>query len=148
MGLALAWGIGQTMFGHDGSDWRRGSGITLRYPETATRMHGSIPDGGRDRYLMVASTLHRMPLGIRPFGPVRGGLKTLVVDAPPRKLAASLGPLLAGSQSPVLEARGYHRVDAKSVAIDIATGFILDGEKFPAGSYVLREAQSLRFVVP
>ena len=148
VGLALAWGIGQTLFGNDGSDWRRGSRITLRYADRATRMHGSRPDGSDDRYLMVASTLHRLPLGIKPFGPPRGGLKTLVVDAPPRRLGTSLAPLLAGSQSPALDANGYHRIDTESVAIDIATSFILDGETFPPGSYLLREAQPLRFVAP
>ena len=145
--LALGWGIAQTLFGGSGSAWRAGSRIGLDYDGRATRMHDARPDGVDDRYLVFASTLHRMPIGLKPFGEPRGGLKTLVVDAPPRRLAAMAGPLLMGSQSADLERRGYHRIDADRIVMDIPTNFVLDGETFPPGAYVLREAPALRFVV-
>ena len=145
--LALGWGVAQTMFGGADSAWRAGSRVGLEFDPRARRMHDTRPDGIDDRYLVFASTLHRMPAGLKPFGDPRGGLKTLVVDAPPRRLAVMTAPLLAGSQSLNLERRGYHRVDAHRVTIDIPTRFILDGETFPPGAYVLREADALRFVV-
>ena len=146
VGLALTWGIGQTLFGGDDSAWRVGSRMMLSYGAHAERMHGAAPDGVAQRYVLFASTLHRLPLGIKPFGAVRPGLKTLVVDAPPRQLATTVGQLLMGSQSVKLERRGYHRVDSDRVEVDIASGFILDGETFPPGAYVIREAAPLNFV--
>ena len=145
--LALGWGLTQTAFGGPGSAWRTGSRVALDYDADARRMHHARPDGVDDRYLVFASTLHHLPTGVKPFGKPRGGLKTLVVDVPPRRLALLTAPLLLGSQSLDLERGGYHRVDAKRVTIDIPTRFILDGETFPPGAYILREAEALRFVV-
>ncbi|TKW75844.1 MAG: hypothetical protein DI610_01990, partial [Staphylococcus hominis] len=139
VGLALTWGIAQTLAGGAGNPWRVGSRIGLSFDPAANRMHGTVPEGVADRYLLLASTLHRLPLGLKPFGRPRPGLKTLVVDAPPRQLAAMLGPLLVGSEAGWLERRGYHRVDAKHLAVDMATGFVLDGELFPAGAYRISE---------
>lgn len=146
VGLALAWGIGQTLVGRDDSVWRAGSRMTLSYGARAERMHGAAPEGAADRYLLFASTLHRLPLGIKPFGAVRPGLKTLVIDAPPRRLLGTAGPLLMGSQSARLEQSGYHRVDSDQVDVDIASGFILDGETFAPGAYAIREGAPLNFV--
>ena len=146
VGLALAWGVGQTLFGGNDSDWRVGSRMALSFGARAERMHGATPDGVARRYLLLASTLHRLPLGLKPFGSVRPGLKTLVVDAPPRNVATTAARLLAGSQSIGLERRGYHRVDADRVVVDIESGFVLDGETFPPGAYQIREAAPLNFV--
>lgn len=148
VGLALAWGVAQTLVGGADNAWRAGSRIGLSFDPQASRMHGTVPDGVAQRYLLLASTLNRLPVGLKPFGKVRSGLKTLVVDAPPRRLAAMLGPLLAGSEARWLERRGYHRVDAKHLSVDIDAGFILDGELFPAGAYRISEASPLRFVIP
>jgi diacylglycerol kinase (ATP) len=148
VGLALAWGIGQTLFGRGTSAWRAGSRIGLGFDDRAVRMHDTRPDGTDDRYIMLASTLERLPLGLKPFGSQRPGLKLLVVDAPPRRLAMMLAPLLAGRETRALEKHGYHRVDASTVTIDTDTSFIHDGESFPRGQYVLRRAPALRFVVP
>lgn len=147
VGLALTWAIAQTLAGGANNPWRAGSRIGLSFDPEADRMHGTVPDGIADRYLLLASTLNRLPIGLKPFGTPRPGLKTLVVDAPPRQLAAMLGPLLAGSEAGWLERRGYHRVDAKHLSVDMDTGFILDGELFPAGAYRISEAQPLRFVI-
>jgi diacylglycerol kinase (ATP) len=146
VGLALTWAIAQTLFGGRHSKWRAGSAMDIAYGGHVRRMHGGRPDGVDDRYLFVASTLQRMPLELKPFGAVRPGLKTLVVDAPPPRLAMTVGPLLAGSEAAWLARNGCHRIDADSVAIDIASGFILDGETFPAGSYIIREAAPLNFI--
>lgn len=148
VGMALGMGLMRSVFGTAGSPWRRGSRMTLRYGPGSVGMHGVVPHGDARRHIMLASTLQRLPTGVKPFGTPRAGLKTLVVDAPPRRLAASLFPLLTGSETPELEQLGYHRADAERIEIDVEAGFILDGELFPGGRYVLGRAAPLRFLVP
>lgn len=146
--LALGGAIGSTLFGGPENRWRRGSRVALRYTDGVTAMHGASIHSDAPRYMMLASTLERLPAGLKPFGRPRAGLKTLVVDAPPKRLAGSVPALLAGSEKPWLETRGYHRVDATALEVDLEAGFILDGEIFPGGGYTLRQAAALRFVAP
>lgn len=146
--LAVIGSVGSTLFGGPDNRWRRGSRIALRYSEGVRALHGAATHTDANRYLMLASTLERLPAGLKPFGQPRPGMKTLVVDAPPRRLALTVPALLMGSEARWIEDRGYHRVDADTVEIDLAAGFILDGEIFPGGAYTLRRAAPLRFVAP
>jgi hypothetical protein len=151
VGLALCWAILQTLFGGANSAWRKGSRMGIRYQggaadgEHAPRSNTSTD---RARYLMLASTLKRMPVGIRPFGVPRAGLKTLVVDAPPRWLAAATPLIVAGSRAGWLDRAGYHRIDAPALDLSMESGFILDGEIYPGGDLIVREGKPIRFVVP
>ncbi|QQV78013.1 hypothetical protein H5J25_04535 [Sphingomonas aliaeris] len=95
---------------------------------------------------MLASTLERMPLGLRPFGPTRSGMKTLLIDAPPRRIVSSTLTLLAGGEGTALSALGYHRVDATQIDVDLPFGFVLDGEHFPPGSYHVRSGTPVSFL--
>ena len=148
VGLALSWAVAQTVFGSAASSWRRGERLRLRHGDRSVAMHGADLAVDRNQYLMLASTLETLPLGIRPFGSARPGLKTLTIDAPPRRILAAVGPLLAGSEAAWLERVGFHRVDAPSADLDVPGGFILDGEVFPGGAYRLSEAVPISFVVP
>src|SRR5947207_3242971 len=87
---------------------------------------GSLP---RDR--LLASTLKRLPLGLKPFGPPSAQLRSLVIDAPPKRLIRALGPLLSGAQPPWLEAAGYYRRTVAAFDVELDTRFVLDGEVFP-----------------
>lgn len=147
VGLALGWTIAQTLFGRADTAWRAGRRMGIEFGDDAVRMHACAPDGAAARYLLLVSTLCRLPLGLKPFGDPRSGLKALIVDAPPRQLAAMIGPLLAGWEGRGLERRGYHRVDASHLSVDMETGFVLDGEAFPPEAYQIRQAQALRFLV-
>ena len=146
--LALAGSILSTLFGGAQNPWRRGNRVALRYTDGVHAMHGATSHTDGNRYIMLASTLERLPAGLKPFGRPRPGKKTMVVDAPPRRLATTVPALLTGSEAEWIEARGYHRIDADAVEIDLEAGFILDGETFPGGAYTLRRGQSLRFVAP
>jgi len=146
--LAVAGAVGSTLFGSANNRWRRGSRMALRYTGDVAAMHGAETWSDAHRYMMLATTLERMPAGLKPFGQPRSGLKTLVVDAPPRRLGTTVPGLLAGSEGAWLEERGYHRVDADAVEITLEDGFILDGEIFPGGDYTMRRGTPLRFVVP
>ncbi|MFD1786832.1 diacylglycerol/lipid kinase family protein [Sphingomonas floccifaciens] len=148
VGLALAGAIGSTLFGRADNRWRRGSRMKLRYSDDARALYGAATQSDTARYMMLASTLERLPVGLKPFGRTRPGLKSLVVDAPPRGLATSVPFLLAGHEGAWLEARGYHRIDASAFDMDLDAGFILDGEIFPGGTYRVSQGAPLRFVVP
>lgn len=148
VGLALAGAVGQTLFGPADSGWRRGERMRIGFDPHSVPMHGAALRSDRARYLLLAATLERMPLGLRVFGQVRPGLKTLAIDAPPRRMLSAVGPLLGGSEAGWLEAAGYHRVDAPGLDLDLSGEFVLDGELFPAGRYRLAEGPPLSFVVP
>jgi hypothetical protein len=146
VGLTTAWVILQTLFGGAVNLWRRGTAmrLTANGRELPRSRHGS-PD---ERFIVLASTLERFPLGMRPFGRSRPGLKLAVVDAPVRWLLALLPLMLAGLDKPFMRRNGFARVDVDELELELGDRFILDGECFPAGHYRLRQGPELRFVVP
>ncbi len=143
-GLAVAMSIGgaiaQTVFAGSGNPWRQGE-----------RMRIELQDGRiveHRLYLMIASTLERLPLGLKPFGRVRAGLKLLGVDAPPRRVLLTLPALLAGSEKDWLRRAGYHRGDVDRLDVTLDGGFILDGEAYEGGALIIAKGAPLDFFVP
>lgn len=138
--LSIAGGVAQTLLGGRRNPWRRGD-------------HTHIAVAGEERvdhalYVLIASTLKRMPLGITPFGAPRAGLKLLAIDAPPKRLLRSLPTLLAGRNAAWLEAAGYHRIDAAEIALALSGDFVLDGETFPGGAMTMRQGAPIAFAAP
>lgn len=134
--ITLAGAAIQTFAGSGG--WSGGESASL-----------SVDDGERKAwFLMMASTLKRLPLGIKPFGEPRVGLKVLTVAAPPRRLVHAIPRILTGSEAAWLPAAGYerHNVDAFSAAFE--GDFVLDGEIFRGGHLTVREGPRLEFVTP
>ena len=74
------------MFAGAGNPWRQGERMRVDLQDGRTIEH--------PLYLMIASTLERLPLGLKPFGRVRAGLKLLGIDAPPRRMMLSLPVLV------------------------------------------------------
>lgn len=140
VGLALGWAVLQTMFGPETRGWRAGTPMRLG-------LAGQDSES-RARYLLLASTLDRLPLGVKPFGPARRGLKLLAIDAPPRRILAATPAILAGADAPWLEAAGYHRLETTGFDVTLDQGFILDGEHYPGGALSVRLGPPLSFVVP
>ena len=126
--------------------WRAGNRMHVRYDSAADA--GRVADTDTHRYILLASTLTRMPLGVQPFGAARDGLKTLLVDAPPRWLAAAAPLIVAGSPAKWLDRAGYHRIDTPALDVTMEAGFILDGEVYPGGALTIRQAAPISFVVP
>lgn len=106
------------------------------------------PDEEAQRFLLLASTLKRFPLNLRPFGEAREGLKLLQVSAPPRRLVRAIGPILSGSWPAWLGEAGYSRSDCEEIRLHLPGGFVLDGEVYPGGEVTLRQGPALEFVVP
>jgi hypothetical protein len=134
--LTLAMSVVQSIAGRDDRGWRAGEVMQLaRGGKTEARA----------RFLVIASTLERLPLGLKPFGAKRPGLKSLTIDAPPRLLLAALGPLWRGTEPAWLARAGYVRGEGNfTVALD--GEFVLDGEAYPGGELTVSAGPALEFV--
>ena len=145
--LTVLWGIFQTLFGGSKNPWRRctPTRIVDRNTGRALPHTGGSPDHAR--YLTVATTFERFPIGARPFGrnPVPG-LKLGVIDRPVRWVIALLPLMLFGFYAKFLARNGAQRFHAGELELDLGGPFILDGEAFPAGRYLLDEGPQLTFV--
>jgi len=149
VGLTILWCVLQALFGRAGNRWRAGTPMRMRDSASGCELPRSS-HGLRDtRFLTIATTFERFPLGIRLFGKYAPeGLKLAVLDAPLRWMLLLLPAMLFGIFARFMERGGAHRVVAQSLRMDMGGAFILDGEAFPAGSYVLEEGPQLTFVVP
>ena len=149
VGLIIAWSIIQTIFGRAGNPWRSGTRMRLRECETGRELPRRGPGAPDERFLAVATTFQNFPLGLRPFGSKPpAGLKLAVIDAPVRWLLMFLPVILLGFLPRFMQRTGAHRVSAGALDVELGGAFILDGEAFPAGHYVLEEGPQLTFVVP
>ncbi|MFT4056491.1 MAG: acylglycerol kinase family protein [Novosphingobium sp.] len=149
VGLTILWGVMQTLFGGARNAWR--ACTPTRIVDRRTGQH--LPYMGKgsadERYLTIATTFERFPLGAKPFGRNPApGLKLAVMDWPVRWLVALLPAMMFGLNLKLFARKGAHRVSASEVEMDIGGTFILDGEAFPGGRYVLEEGPQINFVVP
>lgn len=88
-----------------------------------------------NRFLLLATTLDRLMLGLWPFWDSGGtGLRLLDVAAPPRRLLAALPALVRGRPAPWMAAAGYRSGRAEQVELEMRGPAILDGEPFFPGA--------------
>ena len=148
VGVTAAWGALQILFGTDRNSWRRGVAMDMQLlPNGDPMPRSAFGEPGR-RAILLASTLHRLPMGIRLFDGLEEGLKIAVLDHPRRRIIALLPAIVAGYLPDWMEGAGLHRCAVEGFEIDLQDQFILDGEAFPPGQYRVREALPLTFVVP
>lgn len=140
VGLSLVWAVTQTFFAGADNPWRQGEPMRI---DTAD---GQVIDGRQ--YLLFASTLERLPLGVRPLGPPRAGLKMLTVDAPPARMIRNVPRLLAGEMSARMERDGYRHSEPAILRLTMDGGFILDGELYEGGALTIRRGAPLHFIAP
>ncbi len=147
VGATTAWGLLQSFFGGSGNKWRRGVPMSVHLlPEGRELPHSSHGDPAR-RWVLLASTLEQFPMGVQPFGALTDGLKLAVLDRPRRRVLASLPLLLTNWWQPKkLAQSGLHRLSAEAFEFRIDDQFILDGEAFPAGKYLIAQGPELTFV--
>ncbi|GGN43203.1 diacylglycerol kinase [Novosphingobium indicum] len=149
VGLTVLWGILQTLFGRSGNPWRKCTPTRIIDRHTGRSLPHPGPGRADERFLTVATTFEKFPLGARPFGRNPApGLKMAVIDWPVRWVIALLPAVLFGLYGRFLTRKGAQRFYASELELDIGGPFILDGEAFPAGRYVLDEGPQLTFVVP
>lgn len=149
VGLSILWCVIQTLFGGAGNPWRACTPTRLVDRHTGRDLPRSGPGAADERFMAIATTFEKFPLGGRPFGRhVAPGLKLMLLDAPIRWVVALIPAMMYGLYGRFLARNGVHRVSASEVEMDIGGSFILDGEAFPAGRYILDEGPQLTFVAP
>ncbi len=96
-----------------------------------------IPDGDdgaareRDYFLVLATTLDRLILGLTPFwGDGQGPVRLTTVDYPPPRLARALLPLARGRPRPWMADSGYHSRRLGRITISTACPIIFDGQTY------------------
>jgi hypothetical protein len=137
------WTLAQAFFAGDGNAWRQATGIRLG--DEAGR---PIAGAAEQRYVLLSTTLEKFPMGLRPFGEAREGLKLAVLDRSARTSLLRI-PLAAFGRQPAQPERlGFHWLAADSYRMTLEGRFILDGEAFPSGAYRVSKGPELRFVVP
>lgn len=141
--------IFQALFGRSSNIWR--SCTPMRIVDRATGQ--DVPHSGignpNERFIAVATTFERFPVGAKPFGRDAGaGLKLGLIDYPVRRLLARLPSILFGGSMEGMGGKAGHRLTGGPYTIDLGGAFILDGEAFPAGRYLVEEGPQLAFVVP
>ncbi len=146
--VTTAWGIGQLIFGRRGNRWRQGARMTVKLGKEGTPLpHSGYGDRDR-RSILMASTLQKFPSGLKLFGNLTDTLKLTVLDYPRRRLTAALPAILYGAGTRNLSASGMHLVGTERFELDIEDTYILDGEAFPGGRFVVESGPPIRFVVP
>lgn len=138
IGVTMAGAAACTFLGGPSNPWRRGESMALSIAGEAERSW----------FLVLASTLKRLPLSVKPFGAPREGLKVLAITAPPHRFARALPMLLRGDTAPWFAESGYHREDLQTFDIMLEGNYVLDGEIYEGGSFSVRQGPELEFVVP
>lgn len=142
VGLSLMAALAQTFFGRSDNPWRAGERMRMSDLADGVTRDGSL-------YLMLGSTLRRLPLGLKPLGANERGLNILAIEAPPKLMPLSTPAVLFGREGGWLERAGYHHChDTPAFRLTLQDGFVLDGETFPARAVTVRTGAPIRFVVP
>ena len=142
------WALLQSMFATRGNPWRKGARMRIGLGAADAPMEHSSHGDPAMRQLLFASTLERLPAGIKPFGALKGGLKLVALDQISRRTTALVPLVLLGKVRNGLRERGIHQVAATQFSLSIDDQFILDGEAFPAGDYRIEQGPELAFVAP
>jgi diacylglycerol kinase (ATP) len=148
VGVTGMWALLQSLFAGRSNPWRRGARMRIGLGASDAPMAHSGSGDPERRQLLFASTLERLPAGIKPFGALKSGLKLVAVDQISRRTTALVPLVLIGKVRNGLRERGIHQVAATHFSLSIDDQFILDGEAFPAGDYLIEQGPELAFVAP
>ena len=142
MGLTLAALLLGSVLG------RRGDGV-LRAHDMGVALDGG-GESRADRLLVLATTLHRLILGSRPFWNYDGHpIRYTSIAYPPEQLLRSAPKVLYGWRRQALRPEVYHSQGAWRIAIRLDAPFTVDGETFhplPDRPVVITAPDHARFV--
>ena len=146
--VTALWALLQSLFATRSNPWRQGARMRIGLGAADAPMAHSGHGDPEMRQLLFASTLERLPAGIKPFGALRNGLKLAAIDQISRRSTALIPLVLTGTVRNGLRERGIHQLAATHFSLAIEDQFILDGEAFPAGHYLIEQGPELAFVAP
>ncbi len=88
-----------------------------------------VRQSGERYFLVLATTLRRLALGLMPFwGEGRGEIRYTSIAFPPARLARALLPVLRGRPRPWMCERGYLSRTVDDIAITTGEPLVIDGE--------------------
>jgi hypothetical protein len=146
--VTALWALMQSLFASRANPWRKGARMRIGLGASDVEMAHSGRGDPTRRQLLFASTLERLPAGILPFGALKNGLKLVAVDQISRRTTALVPLVVMGKLLRGLRERGIHQLTASQFTLSIDDQFILDGEAFPAGDYVIEQGPELAFLAP
>jgi diacylglycerol kinase (ATP) len=150
IGVTALFGMVQALFGFGRSPWREVYRMKLSDAVSGEALpHSGM--GPRDsRYIAGFTTLRRFPLGMKLLAGIeqQGQIGYFMVDAPRRRALAKVPGAAMGSTDPDLAHLGLHRGVSEAFDLVLEDGFILDGERFAAGTVRMCAGPELQFVVP
>ncbi|MGA9251505.1 MAG: diacylglycerol kinase family protein [Roseobacter sp.] len=113
----------------------------------SVRVDGAEIDINR-HFLVLASTLDRLTLGLRPFWDRgTGQINWLDISAPPKRVFLGALLLAMGKRKSWMVQGGYASGRAESLDIKFDEPFVLDGELYDTRGYVrISASQPIRFV--
>jgi hypothetical protein len=153
-GLALGLCIARALLPRRPATVERSSDSLLRGEPMTIAVDGTVAVGPDRRYaLVLATTLDRLMLGLRPFwGTGDGRIRYTLIEAPPRRLGRALFPILRGRPRPWMAGSGYISGVANGLVLAMRrpTPMVLDGETLspPSGGapVVLASDRSVVFL--
>ncbi|MDG5747991.1 diacylglycerol kinase family protein [Qipengyuania sp. XHP0207] len=148
VGATGAWGVLQSLFGSQHNKWRRGTQMALTAHPSGVPIPRSAHGDPARRNILLATSLHRLPMDLKIFGPEEGPVRLAVLDKSRRRVMAALPAILLGWRPRWMASAGYHQMACEGFRLDVADPVILDGEAFPAGTYTVTQGPALTFVTP
>ena len=145
-GAAILWTLG-SMIGRNlpgGHETKEPCAIAASQPAGA-------PESGA-RYLVIATTLDRIALGLKPFwGNGSGPIRYTEVPAAANRLAHALVPVLRGRPKPWMSDAGYRSGSTTALRLQLEGVVTLDGEPFqpsPNGAVRITADDTVTFLAP
>ena len=140
VGLSLGLVVLRALFGRPGGILQ-GDAMTFSHDGDAKE---------RDYFLMLATTLDSLIMGLTPFwGSGDGPLRLTTVAYPPPRLARALLPLARGRPRPWMADSGYRSSRHERVTMSFACPIVFDGETYtpdPAVPLTISGDRRLRFL--
>ena len=150
IGVTALFGMAQALFGFGRSPWRNLSVMDFTEATSGNALpHSELGEAGK-RFIAGFTTLRRFPLGMKLLAGVedQGAIGYFLVDAPRRRALALVPAAAMGWHGPALARLGMHRGSGEAFDVVLDDGFILDGERFPAGAFRISAGPELLFVTP
>ncbi|MEM7688490.1 MAG: acylglycerol kinase family protein [Pseudomonadota bacterium] len=146
--VTATWALAQALFASRTNPWRRGAKMAIALGKNGSPLAHSGAGDPEYRQVLLATTLERLPAGIKPFGRLRTGLRLVALDQVGRRTTALLPFAMTGALQSGLREKGIHQLSLSEFTLTIDDAFIFDGEAFPAGAYSVGQGPAIEFVTP